>query len=389
MSNRPKWSTQTKLVVSLLLLALGILLLFRFSVVVPALVLAAIVAYVLSPLVNLLQPRLRLPRGLATALVYVLLLGVVFTLPVVLFKPLTAQFAGLNLDLQRLLSEAEKLLGHEFTLAGRTIDGAVILQQIEGSLRDLIEPVFGHTLGFAVEVISSLVWVVFIVVVSFYLIKDSSALRDWVDSLVPPAYREDFIRLRLEIGRIWAAFFRGQLILAFVVSTLISIVGLIIGLPFALAMGAAAGLFEFLPSIGHGIWLTIASLLSLFLGSTWLPLPNWAFMLLVIGLHIVFQQFDLNYLIPRIIGRSVHLPPLVVILGIVVGASIAGVLGIVLAAPTISSARVIFRYIYANLTDQDPFPKSEAQPLPLPESRWWQRVRLGRGSRSEKKPEQK
>jgi predicted PurR-regulated permease PerM len=158
-----------------------------------------------------------------------------------------------------------------------------------------------------------------------------------------------------------------------VVTTIISIAGLIIGLPFALAMGVLAGILELVPSIGYIIWLIIASILVFTLGSNWMPIPNWAFTLLVIGLHLVFIQFDLNYLIPRIIGRRVQLPPLVVILGIVVGGVLAGVLGIFLAAPTIASARVIGRYIYANLTDQDPFPVQEDATLPPPDPQWWRK----------------
>lgn len=96
-------------------------------------------------------------------------------------------------------------------------------------------------------------------------------------------------------------------------------------------------------------------------------------MLIVIGLHLVYQQFDLNYLIPRIIGRSVHLPPLVVILGIVTGAALAGVLGILLAAPTIASARVLSRYLFANLFDLDPFATSAVPLLPPPNPRWWRK----------------
>jgi len=100
-------------------------------------------------------------------------------------------------------------------------------------------------------------------------------------------------------------------------------------------------------------------------------LPNWVFALIIVGLHIVFQQFDLNYLIPRIIGRQVHLPPLVVILGIVAGAATAGVLGVLLAAPTVASARVLGRYIFANLSDTAPFPDLASSPLPPPDPRWW------------------
>ena len=141
---------------------------------------------------------------------------------------------------------------------------------------------------------------IFILVISFYLIKDTDSLLQWIESLVPTTYRDDFIQLRSEINLIWEAFFRGQLMLAFIVATIFTLAGFIIGLPFALTMGVLAGLLEFLPSLGHGIWLIIASLLSLFIGSTWLPLPNWAFALLVIGLHLFYQQFDLNYLIPRV-----------------------------------------------------------------------------------------
>lgn len=371
--SRPTWSSRTKIVVSLLLLAFGLFLIYRFSVVLPPLILAVILAYVLTPLVNRLQPRLRLPRVLVVFLVYLMLVLVLVSLLFLIIPPLAAQFTALNLDIQRFLLEIESWLASQYTIAGMTIDVEYVFQQVIGSLQGLLEPVFGQTLELLLDVITSLVWVVFIVVVSFYLIKDAHSLHSWLEGLVPAEYRQDYIRLRDEINRIWGAFFRGQLLLATVVSILFTVIGFILGLPFSLAMGVFAGLMEFFPSIGHGIWLMTASLLALFAGSTWIPLPNWAFALIIIGLHLFFQQFDLNYLIPRIIGRSVQLPPLVVILGIVGGAVTVGVLGILLAAPTIASARVLARYIYANLFDQDPFPTSVVSALPPPNPRWWRR----------------
>ncbi len=95
-------------------------------------------------------------------------------------------------------------------------------------------------------------------------------------------------------------------------------------------------------------------------------------MLIVIGLMLIFEQVDMNYLIPRIVGKRVQLPALVVILGIVAGAILAGVIGIPLAAPTIASLRVIGRYIFANLFDMEWKPVSATQPLPPPRTSWWQ-----------------
>lgn len=373
-SSRPRWSSQTKLAVAFVLLAIAVFLLYRFRVVIGPLILAIILSYILSPVASTVQARLKFPKAISIFLAYVLLI-VILALILMIFIPLLAnQLSGLNLDFQRILNQVETLLGRQIVILGRTINVEDLIQQFVGSLQGILEPAFGQTVGIAFDVISSLVWIVFIVVVSFYLIKDAQALRSWLESLVPPVYRDDYIRLRGMTGEIWAAFFRGQLVLGFVVATIFTVAGFILGLPFALAMGVLAGLLEFLPSIGHAIWLTIASILAFFLGSTWMPVPNWVFLLIIVGFHLIFQQFDLNYLLPRIIGRRVQLPPLVVIIGIVSGALLAGVLGIFLAAPTIASARVIGRYIYANLFDMDPFPDTSiSRRLPPPDPQWWRR----------------
>lgn len=373
-AQRPPWSTSTKLTLVLLLLGLGIFLLYRFRAVIIPFILAVILAFILLPMANWIESRLRLRRGLAILLAYLVLLTGLTTIPMLLIPPLAAQAAELNLDIQRMLAEIETLLGKRYVIAGQTIDLQAMLRQASVSVRGLLEPFFAQTLQIAFEFVTSLIWVIFILVISFYLVKDAAALQRWVEELVHPAYREDYMRLRSEINQIWNAFFRGQLALALIVATIFTLVGFVIGLPFALTMGVLAGLLEFMPSLGHGIWLTIAALLSLFFGSTWLPLPNWVFTLVVVGMHLFYQQFDLNYLIPRVIGRRLHLPPLVVILGIVSGALLAGVLGVVLAAPTIASARVVGRYVYANLFDLQPFPAPIAEDLPPPNPRWWRKT---------------
>jgi predicted PurR-regulated permease PerM len=369
-----RWSSQAKLVVFILLLGLGIYLLFRFSIILSPLILAFILSYILTPIADFFQKRFSIRRSLATICAYLLMIVLVVGTLSVLIPLLVTQVSGLNLDIRLFIRSISNLLGRRIIIAGQTIDLANILQQMEGALQGAMEPVFSQTLGLAVEAITSLVWIIFIFVVSFYLVKDTQKLQTWLENLVPLPFRDDYIQLRKEISYIWSAFFRGQIVLALVVAFIFTIIGLVLGLPFFLAMGVFAGLLEFLPSVGHGIWLVTASLLALFLGSSWLPLPNWVFMLIVIGLHLIYEQFDLNYLIPRIIGRSVRLPPLVIILGIVGGAVFAGVLGILLAAPTIASARVLARYLYVHLFDLEPMPTSTITSLPPPNKYWWRRI---------------
>lgn len=352
-------------------MALAIYLLRAFSIVIPPLIIAIIIAFILSPIANGIQRRLRIPRILAILLSYIIGILVVAAFPSIIIPWIASEFSNLNLDLQRILITIEDTLGRQYQIAGIKLDTTLLLDQLVAGLQGLIEPIVGQTLNLVVSVISSIVWLIFIIVVSFYLIKDAPQLSQWVQKHIPPLYLQDYEWLRNEINQIWSAFFRGQLMLALVVALIFTSLGYVLGLPFALAMGILAGLLEFLPSIGHGIWMTMAALLAYFIGSTWLPIPNWVFMLIIIGFHLFFQQFDLNYLIPRIIGSRLHLPPLVVILGIVSGAILAGVLGIPLAAPSIASARVIGGYIYANLFDLEWPPVSAAQPLPPPNPRWW------------------
>ncbi len=372
---RPHLSPQTKTIITVLILIAVVALLRKFNQVIAPVVLAVILAYILAPLASSLEKRLKISRTVATLLVYLLLFVVVGGMLTWLIPLLVRRVSGLTFDPQILINRIGVILGGKLTIFDITIDGQEIFKRIIDALQGILNPVIGHTIDIATKVVSSFVWVIFILIISFYLVKDSRGLAAWVEKLVPPDYRSDYNVIRVEIGEIWSAFFRGQLFLALLVMVILTVLSYAIGLPFALWMGILGGLLEFLPSIGHAIWLVLASILALVLGSTWIPVPNWVFLLILIGVHILFTQTDLNYLIPRVIGRRVHLPPLVVILGIVAGAALAGVLGVVLAAPVISTLRIISRYVYALLFDLEPFPEAASQPLPPPDLHWWRKYR--------------
>ena len=83
--------------------------------------------------------------------------------------------------------------------------------------------------------------------------------------------------------------------------------------------------------------------------------PAW-FALIVLGVYALIQQVENNYLVPRIIGHRLNMHPMVVFIAALAGASVAGVLGILVAAPFLASMRLIFVYIYRKLNDLPPFP---------------------------------
>jgi len=374
-SKSVSWSAQTKAFITLIILVVAGYLLYRFNTAITPLVFSVIVAFVLSPLVGRVQKLLRLRRGLAVLLVYLVLLAVIITAGI-LFAPLILdQFSTFVRGIRSLLEEAKVLFSGPLSYAGFNINGPEMLNRLEVLVQEWTSPLVGSALDLLAKLLEGIVWGIFVTFISFYLILDSAKLIAWIDHLILPVFRDEFIRLREEINMVWSAFFRGQILLSLIVMGIMTVVCLAIGMPYALVMGIMMGLMEFIPSVGHGIWLVTASVIALLAGSTWIPIPNWAFWVLVLVIHLIFTQFDLNYLIPRIIGRSVHLPPLVVLVGIIAGASLGGVLGVALAAPTIASARVIMRYISSRLFDESIPDEILTPPLPPPELRWWNQQR--------------
>jgi GNAT superfamily N-acetyltransferase len=131
------------------------------------------------------------------------------------------------------------------------------------------------------------------------------------------------------------------------------------------------------PNLGPIIAAIPAVAVAFFEGSTWIPLSNAWFAVLVLGLYILIQQIEGNVLLPRVMGRSLDLHPLAVLVAVIAGGSLAGILGMLLAAPTLATLRVLLKYLYRRLTDQDPFPEKQ-QPEPSRPGlarRLWYRLR--------------
>ncbi|MGQ9518417.1 MAG: AI-2E family transporter, partial [Anaerolineae bacterium] len=135
-------------------------------------------------------------------------------------------------------------------------------------------------------------------------------------------------------------------------------------------LGLLAGVLEVIPNFGPVLAAVPAILLALFQGSRFIPVGNAWFALVIAGAYVLIQQIENNYLVPRIIGRSVKLHPVVVLVGAVAGAYLGGILGVFLAAPVIASARVLGRYLYHKVLDMEPFepvlvPLREPEPMPI------------------------
>jgi hypothetical protein len=159
-----------------LVLGLFIYLLYRFNIVIKPFILAVILAFVLAPLANWFQARMKIHRGVATLISYLVLFVVVAAILALLFPPLAEQATNFNLDFQRMVGELESVLGSQYTWLAD-----INLETVPNSLtawKGVLEPVVGQTLSIIFGYLHS--WVIFIAVV--ILPVRWPALSQWMEN---------------------------------------------------------------------------------------------------------------------------------------------------------------------------------------------------------------
>jgi predicted PurR-regulated permease PerM len=130
-----------------------------------------------------------------------------------------------------------------------------------------------------------------------------------------------------------------------------------------LSLAIVAGLLEIIPNLGPIVATIPAVIVALLQGSTYLPLDPWVVAIIVLVFYLFVQQLENSFVVPRVLGDAVGLSELVVMTGVLVGATVWGILGALLATPVIASVYELLRYAYAKMNDAEPFP---AEPASLP-----------------------
>ncbi len=360
-----RWGAPTKRIVALILLVLIALILYRFQAIISPLVIACLLAFILDPIVDFFTERLRMARGLATTLVFLVLilvgLALVATPVVVVPSPYEITNAVQSV-LSDILARVDEFFKRPLEIGEYPVDLSGVYEELSSTVRSYVGSVVQGTLQIAGSIAQGAFWLIFILMAAFYLVKDIDRLVEQIDDLAPPGYRDDFVRLRQQIGDVWNAFLRGQLLLALILSVATAAIFGAIGVPYAWGMGLLAGIMAFIPNVGPIIAAIPPILLAFFQGSLFLPIGNFWFAILVAGTYILLQLVYNNVLVPRILGKSLKLHPLVVLIAAIVGGLLGGLVGMLLAVPTLATVRIISHYIICRLYDRDPFElKGEAK----------------------------
>ena len=369
----PPWNRATKVIIALVALLLVTLLAQRFHALIGQLVAASILAYILNPIIIFLNKRTKLNRGTVLIAVYLLLaVGVVWALAALgvaafqqvstfidLVPVLIADITGF---VQTITSRTDPIVIGAFTIDPSIIPWDAIGAQLLG----LVEPILGQSGQIIRQLAGTTIrWVgilFFVFMISIYIANEIPRLGGYVANFAQqPGYRQDAERLTREFGRIWSAYLRGQVILGLVIFLVVWLGLAVLGVQNALALGLLAGLLEFIPTLGPIVSAGVAITVAFFQPANYLGLSGWEYALAILAFMMLVQQLENNLLVPRIVGEALDLHALVVIIGVYMGGSMAGILGAVLAAPLVATIKLVGMYAWRKMFDLHPFPEPESE----------------------------
>jgi len=337
-----------RIIVLLLAVAAFLWIVYKLTAVLLLLVLSIFFAYLVAPLVDLVEKPVRIggrvrrmPRGLAIGVVYLFLFAVVGAGIYFLVPQFAAQFPEFKQQAtayyKTITTTSDRI--NQYFMQHRMPEGVV--KAVNNTVLGLIEK-GGEIASAAFEKMLGLIiflpWLVLIPILAFFLLKDADSFRRSALAMLPRGrlrWRGD--ELFQDINSTLAAYIRAQLTACVLIGAICSIGFALIGLPSPLVLGLIAGILEFVPLVGP---LMVAVLVA-FLALLHSGLGMAFVVLLFLGVLRVVQDYVIY---PRIIGDGIHLHPLAVILAILAGAEIAGVAGIFLAIPAIAILTVSYRH---------------------------------------------
>lgn len=320
-------STQTFL--KLILIFFIILFLYLIKEVLALIFISLVLASAFDPWVDWFQKH-KLPRGLAIVVIYLIIISVVATTIILIVPPITKEIGliakNFPLYYEKIMQSYNYFRGVTPNRVGAELQQG--LESLSASLPGAVTNVFSTIFSVFGGIISFFM----ILVITFYFTVEEEGLKKFLKSVSPSRYQPYIMQLMVRIQKKMGLWLRGQLILSLIIFSLVFIGLSILHVQYALLLALIAGMFEIIPFLGP----TLAAIPAVFFGFIQSPLMG----MLVIGLYVIIQQLENHVIVPKVMGKSVDLNPLVVIVVILMGAKIGGVIGALLSVPVATALSV-------------------------------------------------
>ena len=328
-------------VFKIVIILVGAWLLFVLRHIVLDVVTAIVIASAIEPGVISLV-RKKIPRVLAVLSIYVVLFSLFFGL-FYFFLPSILEDLALFLAALPTYLESFTRVGAFDTYAsilGVPAPSAISVVDLTANIRGVfdISGTFGNAFGAVTRIFGGVFSFVLIIVFSFYFAVIETGVDDFLHVISPKKYQKYVLDLWRRSQRKIGLWMQGQLILALVVGVLVYLGLTLLGVKHALLLAVLAAVFEIIPVFGPALAAVPAILIGFVDGGVTTGIA-------VFILYVILQQFENHLIYPLVVTRVVGVPPLLIILALIVGAELAGFLGILLSVPAAAVIQELVRDI--------------------------------------------
>ena len=309
-------------------------LIYRLAGIIEWILVAAFLAVALNPAVKVLHRR-GLPRRWAILIVLLVLVGAIIAIATLALPSLVAQVGGIA----NVLRQPGGFSSEVVRVAAPLGLGGLV-QTLQSQLDALPGQIAG-AVGFFTSITASAInlgtAVVTVFVLMIFFLDGGTRIVDGTVDLFPESYRPRLHRLLDASANAVSGYVSGNLVISFIAGAGVTVGLTVLGVPYALALGLLLAVFDLIPMVGATLG-AIPPILATFAVS-----PVKALILLIY--IIIYQQIESQVLNPLVYGRSVHLPGLVVFLAVLIGGSLMGILGALIAIPVAEILRLVLQEV--------------------------------------------
>jgi predicted PurR-regulated permease PerM len=296
---------------------------------------ALFLALALDPLVGVIQRRTHLNRGLSITVAFLLVAGIAIAIGATFVPRLVNETDGFVHALPNYVHD----LTHGRGRLGFLETKYQVVEKVRKAVKEggakKVLGLSGAAVSVTKSIISIIAATVTIVFLTFFMLLEGRAWTERVYSLLPEESQPRWRKVGHDMYRTVGGYVSGNILISVIAGVSITIVLLILGVPYAIALGLLVAVLDLIPLAGA----TIAGIIVAIVAFTH-SVPAGV---VAVVFFIVYQQLENHFLQPVIYGRTVQLSPLTVLVSVLVGAELAGILGALAAIPVAGAIQVLIR----------------------------------------------
>lgn len=278
-----------------------------------------------------------IPYDIPIIISFGIFIGIIYLIAIHIFVPFITELRAFTRSIPATFSALQSAIP-ELEAAYHL---SLLPAEAQGFIAKMIQEIGEYTLRLVSAIFSFASTVIELIVVpfiTFYMMKKGRTFSNKFAELFPERYHAHIKNLFKEIHFVLKAYIHGQLLLSVLMAFLVFIGMWIMDIPYPLVIGLLAGVVEMVPIIGPIIGAVPPILLGLLQGSS--------VMIQVIIFYVVVQQLDSHFIMPKLMGSIIEVHPVAIIAGVLIGGSLKGILGMMIAVPAVAVLQILLRHMW-------------------------------------------